>query len=89
MHPTEERRTMPRQPVRKFDAGIRRRYEKATPDNLGNLHERMKAVIDRANDIDLPSIDGHLWGFIHDLQLEVSYHKPADPPFGKRTRPLP
>jgi hypothetical protein len=79
---------MPRTKITAGNCNVRARYEAATPDNLGDLHQRMKAVVDRANDIDLPSIDVHLWGYIHDLQLEVSYHRPAKPPFGKRCRPL-
>lgn len=61
-----------------------RAYEAATPNDLGNLHERMKAVLERAHEIHLEKIDHVLWHRIYDLQTEVSMHEPAQPPYGHR-----
>ena len=59
-------------------------YDASKPQQLGNLHERMKYVMlmltgDERND---------LWQAIYDLEIEVAYHEPADPPYGRRTMKL-
>jgi hypothetical protein len=67
---------------------VEARYSAAKPDDLGNLHERMKAVIERAQEINLSRIDIVLWHHLFDLQTEVSFHEPALPPYGHRhTKP--
>lgn len=81
------RRTTKR--LTRSDREIERAYEAAKPDSLGNLHERMKAVIERGREIELWKIDNNLWQHIHDLQTEVSMHEPAKPPFGHRIVPCP
>jgi hypothetical protein len=60
------------------------RYEAANPKFLGNLHERMKLVMEIVN-------NSHLWETHHelhiaicDLKTEVSFYDPQEPPFGQR-----
>jgi hypothetical protein len=62
----------------------RQRYARAKPNPLGDLHQRMKAVIERGREIELWAIDNDLWQAIHDLQTEVSCMTPAKPPHGHR-----
>lgn len=59
-------------------------YRDAKPDNLGTLHERMQAVMYHAQLTDLYRTDPVLWDLLHDLQIEVSFHRPAKPPYGHR-----
>jgi hypothetical protein len=75
-----------RKPVEftRADLAVAARYRAAKPDALGDIHERMKAVIGRAREIALDRIDKSLWHAIHDLQAEVSFHEPASPPYGHR-----
>jgi len=61
-----------------------RAYVAAEPFCLGNLHERMKAVMLRASEVDLHKFDRELWSYLFDLQLEVAHHQPAKPPYGHR-----
>jgi hypothetical protein len=74
-------------PITKPDIKVQARYQAARPDPLGNLHERMKAVLERAQEIGLWRIDDRIWQHLHDLQLELMFHEPADPPFGQRKSP--
>jgi hypothetical protein len=67
------------------DLAIEASYHAEKPDALGNLHQRMKAVVERAREIGLSRIDNDLWQAIHDLQTEVSFYVPARPPFGRRS----
>jgi hypothetical protein len=66
------------------DLAVEASYRAEPADSLGNLHQRMKAVVRRGSEIELWKIDNDLWQFIHDLQTEVSFHVPARPPFGRR-----
>jgi len=59
-------------------------YDNAKSDTFGDLHQRMQAVIDRANAISLWESDPALWDAIHNLELEVSFYQPAKPPYAKR-----
>jgi hypothetical protein len=59
-------------------------YKKSPSYNaLGNLHERMRCVRVLA-DVIHESLPNELYQAILDLELEVSFHEPADPPFGHR-----
>ena len=71
----------------KADAIRGQAYDAAKPDSLGNLHERMQAVMKRGQEITLWQIDNDLWQHIHDLQTEVAMHEPAKPPYGCRSIP--
>lgn len=63
------------------------KYRRCSPVERGNLHERMKYVIDllEMNRGQVP-IGSDLWNAIYDLETEVSYHSPKIPPCGQRTR---
>ena len=71
----------------KADAIREQAYNAAKPNPLGNLHERMKAVMERGREIELWKVDNDLWQHMHDLQTEVSMHEPAKPPYGHRGVP--
>lgn len=61
-------------------------YQAAKPKFLGNLHERMKEVLralhvhEKAHGL----TDQELRNAIYDLEIEVQYHQPAKPPYGRR-----
>lgn len=59
------------------------RYERTEPKFLGNLHERMKYVM-AAMQKHYQVVPSELWQAVHDLQTEVRYYEPVNPPFGKR-----
>jgi hypothetical protein len=63
------------------DRTVVARYRDATANPLGDLHQRMKAVVEGAHRIGLEDIDLALWNAIFDLETEVKYHEPA---FSKR-----
>ena len=58
-------------------------YETTEPKQFGNLHERMKYVISLTQQ-HKKEVPNDLWHAIWDLELEVSYYKPANPPYGSR-----
>lgn len=68
------------------DLAQRRKYEEAQSKQFGNLHERMKLVMAICRQRGLQE-DKELWDALFDLELEVSMHAPADPPFGRRKLP--
>ena len=59
-------------------------YRAAEGKPFGNLHERMKLVLDLAGEAVLYRGHPALWQALHDLATEVSYHEPAEPPYGRR-----
>ena len=69
------------------DLAQRAKYESAQAKQFGNLHERMKLAIVLCRERELWK-DNNLWQAIHDLETEVSFHVPADPPFADRVVPL-
>jgi hypothetical protein len=56
-------------------------------NSLGNLHERMRCVRVLADTVH-KSLPNDLYQAILDLELEVSFHEPADPPYGHRDSKL-
>ena len=71
----------------KADWATWRAYDEADPKAKGNLHERMKYLIELFNNVDLGLREGQrkVWHAIIDLETEVGHYQPADPPFGRRT----
>ena len=66
-----------------------KQYHATDPDRRGNLHARMKAVMQEASrEIDCGALDSRLFEAICCLQAEVAFHEPADPPYGHRTGPV-
>lgn len=72
--------------LRRKEVETRKEFFKARPNPLGNLHERMTAVMHLAEEVGLDKeVRFHdLLNAIYDLQTEVSYTTPAKPPFGRR-----
>ena len=70
----------------KRDLERRAEYEAAEPNQLGNLHQRMKLVVKLCQERELWE-DNELWQAIFDLQTEVSFHAPVNPPLAARIRP--
>ena len=81
----------------KKDQEVRSRYLKAEPKFLGDLHQRMQRVMTllREQGALIAPVQGdpapidlrvwhELWHAVHDLELEVSYYEPAQPPYGRR-----
>ena len=56
----------------------------AKPDQFGNLHERMKYLVAALHAHEGGPREGTLWQAVYDLETEVKYHKPANPPYGRR-----
>lgn len=70
--------------ITKAEAATREQYHAAKPAVNGNLHERMQRVMTLAWIAQLHKSHRDLWDAIQALQLEVKYHKPADPPYAHR-----
>ena len=66
------------------DKATRAEYEQTAPKFLGTLHERMKLVMEALRTAGPAAVSKDIWNTIHDLEVEVSYTVPADPPFGSR-----
>lgn len=60
------------------------RYEKAMPEQFGDMHERMKFLIQEAQKAN-EKVPQTVWHAIWDLEAEVKNHAAIRPPFGKRT----
>lgn len=58
-------------------------YDKTQPKQFGNMHERMQYLVAIAMK-EQGHISDNLWSAIWDLQTEVQYHKPENPPYGRR-----
>jgi hypothetical protein len=68
----------------KQDFAQQAEYHAAEPKQFGDLHQRMQLVmslVQRERD----AISDELWHAIFDLETEVSYHKPAHPPYARRS----
>lgn len=65
------------------DERVRGNYLNCVVKPLGNLHQRMKFVMSLLQE-HKDAVPDVLWHAVHDLEIEVSYHKPAKPPFGRR-----
>lgn len=60
-------------------------YRASQAKQFGNLHERMKFAMERLQELYGCGVDiNDLWQAMFDLQLEVSFHTPAEPPYGRR-----
>jgi hypothetical protein len=59
-------------------------YGRAKPILLGNLHERMQALMFRARTARLAEVDEDLWQAILTLESEVARYAPARPPYARR-----
>lgn len=62
-----------------------RHYAEAEAKQFGNLHERMKYLIACARNMGQDKFDNTTWNALWDLETEVSYHTPAEPPYGSRS----
>lgn len=60
-----------------------RDYDQAKSKQLGDLHQRMKFLIEVAKPYE-EVLPGEVWHAIWDLKDEVENYKPARPPFGRR-----
>jgi hypothetical protein len=54
------------------DRAAARHYDEAKPDPLGDLHQRMKAVMELIQVVGHERIGNELWHAIWDLQTEVA-----------------
>jgi hypothetical protein len=70
------------------DEAVRGRYLRARPAPFGDLHQRMRHLIECARRCGLHRHDNATWQALWDLAAEVSYHEPARPPYGRRPCPL-
>jgi len=65
------------------DREARAMYLAAKPKQFGNLHERMKYALELMRS-DYDAVPSRLWHALCDLETEVKFHVPANPPFGRR-----
>ncbi|WPJ96860.1 hypothetical protein SH580_03960 [Coraliomargarita algicola] len=70
--------------ITKKDKLIAAEYEKAAPNQFGNLHERMKYLLSLIENIEEESPNADVKWAAYDLETEIKYHSPANPPFGTR-----
>ena len=57
-------------------------YEQCKPEQFGNMHERMKYLIECAQEARQSGGDlMDVWHLMFDLEREVRYYMPIDPPF--------
>jgi hypothetical protein len=61
-------------------------YDEAKPKQFGNLHERMKFLIEVAS-ARQPEVPTDAWHAIFDLETEVRGYRAIEPPFGRRPVP--
>jgi len=61
----------------------KRNYEACAPRQFGDLHQRMKFLMDlvQGRQGEFPN---DVWHAIWDLKTEVENHVPENPPFGRR-----
>jgi hypothetical protein len=69
------------------EADVQRRggYLGTPARQLGNLHERMRYVMELLRE-HTESVPHELANAIYDLETEVSYHTPAKPAYGRRSQ---
>ena len=63
------------------------KYENTVPDQFGNLHERMQYLMCCAKKYGTTGMPSEIWHAIWDLQTEVKYYEPVNPPYGQRVSP--
>jgi hypothetical protein len=62
------------------------KYRQCKPKQFGNLHERMQYVMALLNSGDSESSIGYaLRTALYDLETEVKFYEPQDPPYGRRS----
>jgi len=59
-------------------------YELAKPKQFGNLHQRMKFLVDKVNNAGEAGLPLELRWAVFDLEMEVKHYQPKEPPFGSR-----
>lgn len=94
---SKNRKAMPLKSFTRADEETKDSFMAAKSKALGNLHERMKWLITcteslgeyvRASDDDKLKLLFQTTDIaVVDLETEVSYTKPAKPPYGRRPRP--
>jgi len=72
----------------KRDLEQREKYYAANPKKQGNLHERMKWLVNRFLQRELLSTDQELYTAIVELEDEITFYTPANPPFAERIYPI-
>jgi hypothetical protein len=70
----------------KRDLAWRAKYRATNPKQGGNLHEQMKRFVTICTKLELWE-NAELWHALEDLEAEVAFHAPADPPFATRMPP--
>jgi ATP-dependent DNA ligase len=68
-------------------------YKKAIPKQFGDLHERMKFLVEKIREF--YAREGHSFDVsydglrvaVFDLETEVKFYEPQNPPFGSRPKP--
>jgi len=63
-------------------------YDKAKAKQFGDMHERMKYLVEVAHKNGNGAVPNDVWHAIFDLETEVRNHTPIHPPFGKRPMTL-
>ena len=67
---------------------VRAEYDRVEPKQFGNLHERMKYLVAAVQSAtragDHLAVPREVNDAVYDLETEVRYYPPVDPPFGQR-----
>jgi hypothetical protein len=72
-----------RQPCDKHKSNAQR-YEQAQPEQFGDIHGRMKFLMEMCHKYHSEGIPTMVWHAVFDLETEVKNYEPINPPFGRR-----
>jgi hypothetical protein len=67
-----------------MDLEARRTYLAAVPKQFGDLHQRMKYLLEKAREVGYEVLGNDLWQALFDLENELSFYPAVRPPFGSR-----
>jgi len=72
-------------------AESQRAYEKATPEQFGNLHGRMKYLMEKMREAGWEDVPHDVWHAVFDLETELKHHEVQPYSFGqgRRIKPRP
>ena len=70
--------------ISRNDSIIASAYRNSMAEQFGNLHQRMKWLIETIQRQAEWVIPSDVWQAVHELESEIKHHVPAKPPFNLR-----